>query len=328
MAIDEPSTPEGESSVTEDADTSRTPRTSVRQIKANRRNARHSTGPATPEGKQASRFNALRHGLRAKEIIIPGQEDPAEFDAILRELCEDWEPEGHTEFHLVGQIGLAEWRLRRVHRAELGEIRTQMASRMASQASEVEDEIEQEQANPLSARLPQVLGKSTAGIAHQRQAVEDARDELESEGEVSEITIGQLERVFGAELDSPTTMLKEWFVEEMPEGDEEDLDSDSEPRRRRTSAKKKAAAREHLEMTLKNLDRQERNLHRQERINLEIAWQRLSIPQASETIQRYETTIKRDMYRAIDQLERLRRRRRGEPSPPTVNVNVSCDNDD
>jgi hypothetical protein len=109
MAVDEPPTPEGQSSVTEDADTSRTPRrTSVRQIKANRRNALHSTGPTTPEGKQASRFNALRHGLRAKEIIIPGQEDPAEFEAILRELCEDWEPEGHTEFHLVEQIGLAE----------------------------------------------------------------------------------------------------------------------------------------------------------------------------------------------------------------------------
>ena len=47
-----------------------------------------------------------------------------------------------------------------------------------------------------------------------------------------------------------------------------------------------------------------------------------------ETIQRYETAIKRDMYRAIDQLEHLQRRRRGEPPPPTVNVNVSNDDDD
>ena len=92
-------------------------------------------------------------------------------------------------------------------------------------------------------------------------------------------------------------------------------------------AHKKAAARKQLKMTLKNLDRPERKLHNQERINLEIVRQRLSIPQASEleTIQRYETAIKRDMYRAIDQLERLQRRRRGEPPPPTVNVNVSKD---
>jgi hypothetical protein len=31
------------------------------------------------------------------------------------------------------------------------------------------------------------------------------------------------------------------------------------------------------------------------------------------------------MYRDIDQLERLQRRRRGEPPPPTVNVKVSND---
>ena len=83
-------------------------------------------------------------------------------------------------------------------------------------------------------------------------------------------------------------------------------------------------------MTLKNLDRQERKLRKQERTDLEIARQRLSIPHGHELerFQRYETTIKRDMYRAIDQLERLQRRRRGEPPPPTVNVNVSRDDDD
>src|SRR5690348_17320595 len=33
------------------------------QIEANRRNAQHSTGPRTPEGKAVSRFNALKTGL-------------------------------------------------------------------------------------------------------------------------------------------------------------------------------------------------------------------------------------------------------------------------
>jgi hypothetical protein len=55
-------------------------------------------------------------------------------------------------------------------------------------------------------------------------------------------------------------------------------------------------------MVLKNLDRRERKLQKQERIDLEIARQRLSIPQGLELerIQRYETSIKRDMYRAMD----------------------------
>jgi len=82
-----------------------------------------------------------------------------------------------------------------------------------------------------------------------------------------------------------------------------------------------------LKDTLRDLDRQERKLRKQEKTGLEIGRQRLSIPgdSALERIQRYETSIKREMYRDIDQLECLQRRRRGEPTPPTVNVNVSKD---
>jgi hypothetical protein len=40
--------------------------TSFRQLQANRRNARNSTGPITTEGKQRSRCNAVRHGLTAE----------------------------------------------------------------------------------------------------------------------------------------------------------------------------------------------------------------------------------------------------------------------
>ena len=43
--------------------------TSFRQIEANRRNARQSTGPKTPGGKQRSRRNAMRHGLTAETVI-------------------------------------------------------------------------------------------------------------------------------------------------------------------------------------------------------------------------------------------------------------------
>ena len=51
------------------------------QINANRANALKSTGPRSAEGKSASRFNALKHGIDAASIVIPG-EDPAEYEAL------------------------------------------------------------------------------------------------------------------------------------------------------------------------------------------------------------------------------------------------------
>jgi hypothetical protein len=90
-------------------------------------------------------------------------------------------------------------------------------------------------------------------------------------------------------------------------------------------AEKKAAGRQYLETVLKDLNDRERRLREQETTDLDIARQRLSIPQGPELecIQRCETAIKREMRRDIDQLER--RRRGGEPPAPTVNVDVSKD---
>jgi hypothetical protein len=50
---------------------------SLIQIETNRRNAQHSTGPATPEGKAAVRLNAVKYGIHAQSLIIPGEELPA-----------------------------------------------------------------------------------------------------------------------------------------------------------------------------------------------------------------------------------------------------------
>ncbi len=48
--------------------------TSDKQTRANRRNALMSTGPKTPQGKVAARQNALRHGLLAAQMLVPGED--------------------------------------------------------------------------------------------------------------------------------------------------------------------------------------------------------------------------------------------------------------
>ena len=87
------------------------------QIKANRKNAKKSTGPRTEEGKARVSLNALKHGLLARDAVLP-EEDPAEFDRQLRDLEHDLRPENSVEFELVRQIADAQWRMRRLVRIE------------------------------------------------------------------------------------------------------------------------------------------------------------------------------------------------------------------
>lgn len=44
------------------------------QTLANRRNSQASTGPKTAEGKPRSSLNAVKHDLRAKTKLLPGEQ--------------------------------------------------------------------------------------------------------------------------------------------------------------------------------------------------------------------------------------------------------------
>jgi hypothetical protein len=87
------------------------------QIQANHRNALRSTGPRSDEGKAASRFNALKHGLEADSLVIPG-EDPAELEALALDYQRQFDPQGPQERFLVEAIVSADWNLRRYRRLE------------------------------------------------------------------------------------------------------------------------------------------------------------------------------------------------------------------
>jgi hypothetical protein len=85
---------------------------SLRQIAANRRNAEKSTGPTTPEGKERSRCNAIRHGLTA-ETVIAGLEDAADYQAFEAAVTADYNVETAVERELVLRLASVLWRLRR-----------------------------------------------------------------------------------------------------------------------------------------------------------------------------------------------------------------------
>ncbi|HJT87424.1 MAG TPA: hypothetical protein VJ732_06195 [Bryobacteraceae bacterium] len=89
----------------------------LRQIEANRRNARSSTGPRSAEGKAVSRFNALKSGIHAQAEVIPG-EDPAELEALTADYHRQFQPAAPLEVFLVDALVHADWQLRRLRRVE------------------------------------------------------------------------------------------------------------------------------------------------------------------------------------------------------------------
>jgi hypothetical protein len=90
---------------------------SDKQQEANRQNAQQSSGPVTPEGKAAVRLNALKYGLRARDLII-FDEDPEEYKLLAADLEVDWQPQNRTERLLLEQMTTSQWLLARISRGE------------------------------------------------------------------------------------------------------------------------------------------------------------------------------------------------------------------
>ena len=112
--------------------------TSEKQAKANQQNALKSTGPKSPEGKAAVRYNATKHGLLSREVLLPGEYAEAlkELDETLRA---ELQPVGALENLLVDRMVAAHWRLRRLGRVEAGIFAWEWYGEMAERARKEAD---------------------------------------------------------------------------------------------------------------------------------------------------------------------------------------------
>ena len=86
---------------------------SEKQLEANHQNALRSTGPKTSDGVEAVKLNALRHGLRSVQTVVPGEE-PDAWEAHRAGVVDDLKPLGAMELALAEQIAAKLWRLGRV----------------------------------------------------------------------------------------------------------------------------------------------------------------------------------------------------------------------
>ena len=76
---------------------------SEKQLAANRANAARSTGPRSADGKKIASSNALKHGLTADRLVLPG-ESADEYRAFAEEIIAQLSPRNLIEREMCERI--------------------------------------------------------------------------------------------------------------------------------------------------------------------------------------------------------------------------------
>jgi hypothetical protein len=113
--------------------------TAAERAEISRCNGRRSKGPRTPEGKERSKFNALKHGLDAKTAVLPG-EDAETYRGRVAAWTDNFRPRDQFEHFLIEQAVRVSWQLERADRAETARLADQIQTAAADQAQRLDDE--------------------------------------------------------------------------------------------------------------------------------------------------------------------------------------------
>src|SRR6185503_15855280 len=278
------------------------------QIDANRRNARKSTGPQTPEGRAASKMNALKHGILSRQVLVNGhnlKENDREFMTLHKRFWMELNPVGPLEEMLVDQIVTTHWRRRRALQAESGEIalsvdqgKTRRRRARHTQSPWLDWQLSGDQALNME--------ETAMGNRILCLWLQDLRQAVARDGELTPVALQQLLKKFG---DTPNTLTLE--LERLR------LDLQKNP-----EALDAAALRErNRQRALAFLDQKLTQFEQQSfECEARAASEERSLQAAAvlpsldvlEKIMRYETRLERQLFRAMTQLERLQRLRLGD----------------
>jgi hypothetical protein len=303
---------------------------SKKQLEANKRNAKKG-GVKTSEGKAVIKYNAIKHGLLVKEIVITvgeGAENPEEFQELLGYLINDLKPVGSVEEMLVEKIASAYWRLRRAYKYEVGLVRSELDC-----ASD--DFYDKE--NWDGRKIFRTDKEIDVEIQRKNDMIKDWKEDLKKIDRLNKEN-KSLKRTYILEdaweflyddvfhnFDDSVIEMEDLSPETMAENLKDCLGWSE-----RTIWKK-----------LKNICEKRIIFHNEKKAELEREKRRNvlriqvkknlgNIPQRHELdrLLRYETTIEREFYKALNQLERFQRMRSGDtvPAPLEGNLNLNINN--
>jgi hypothetical protein len=299
--------------------------TSQNKIDANRRNARHSTGPKTARGKRAVAGNARKHGILVSEVraILPF-ENIKDFEDLHAELVAEYEPRGRVETLLVEQIVISYWRLKRIHRSEGAELfeagieaerqiltdkfnkfRTAYAQltgvALKEQTKEIDPRLTASERAAATQKALFDLEQTETGIEFVKGELEEARAEIKQEEGLSEHNQNMLADMLG--LGYAAVIDRDRF---------EDPDA-------------RGNLLEIIGNRISELEQSQQVLETKNSLEREVACRKQSVPGDAQLDRRmrYEAQIERQLYRAMDRLDTLQRKRKGESVPPPLRVELS-----
>jgi len=87
--------------------------TTLKQIKANRKNARKSTGPISVHGKAVVAKNAIKHGILSTHVFIE-EDERVIYEEFRDDMLKSLGPRGNFENFLADRVISAAWRLRSI----------------------------------------------------------------------------------------------------------------------------------------------------------------------------------------------------------------------
>lgn len=291
-----------------------------KQIAANKENAKKA-GVKTSKGKASSSRNSLKHGILSRHLYIPtGQEDDLEEFAQLRhafftEMC----PVGLIETLLVDRLFSTFWRLKRLHIAETGMIRSQIEPHFLRYTFDKMESFGKARVNAESTFFQRI--RTSQGCAFMASCMEGIIEHIETKGfPLPENLIRGFDRELGARegfFKTECISIADYAIGNRAK----EPMSDEEVKQVTEMALAQAkGAREFFKGLADILEWDEEDERKADQMTK-------MIPQLEQLdrIQRYDAHLQRVMLQTLHELQRVQSARLGRPAPMAAALDVTVD---
>ena len=134
-------------------------------------------GPRTEQGKARVSQNAVKHGMTSRKMFVLQNENPEEWEQMLADCIQEFQPATPFENRLVEEIAFANWRLRRAWTHENALFDTEMENGAEAFAAQIRPT-----PTRVSARAPpSVPSRTAARPFRSRSAMKRGSNGLTSE---------------------------------------------------------------------------------------------------------------------------------------------------